>query len=291
MIQKTVSFIFKITERLTPGLAGKLAVFLFFKPLKKSRKQFEQTKLNRAEKKRIQLQNLPYHHNPFGTYALYSWGQGPAVLLVHGWGGRGSQLEEFIDPLVEAGYQVLAFDAFAHGDSSGKSTNVMEFVSIIQDIEKRTGGFDAMIAHSLGGMAAVLAIKRGVAAQKIITINSPVSVDFIFTAFAAQINASSKSVGYISDFIEKITRMSIDEFSADQFISGSQVQGMIIHDTDDKEVPVDQAYSLHQSWENSTLTLTHRLGHRRILRDSRTISNIMRFLNSRVKQDAVQIPV
>ncbi|MFP2912939.1 hypothetical protein ACLESD_49620, partial [Pyxidicoccus sp. 3LFB2] len=40
--------------------------------------------------------------------AVWSWGEGPRVLLVHGWSGYGGQLTAFVAPLVEAGFSVVA---------------------------------------------------------------------------------------------------------------------------------------------------------------------------------------
>ena len=50
----------------------------------------------------------------------FAWGAGPSVLLVHGWEGRGAQLGALVDPLVAAGYRVVALDGPAHGDSPGR---------------------------------------------------------------------------------------------------------------------------------------------------------------------------
>jgi hypothetical protein len=46
-----------------------------------------------------------------------SWGDGPAVYLVHGWGGCRAHLGVFVKPLVEAGHRVIAFDLPSHNDS------------------------------------------------------------------------------------------------------------------------------------------------------------------------------
>src|SRR5690349_395790 len=59
-----------------------------------------------------------------GGLAATAWGEGPPVLLVHGWAGRGTQLGEFVAPLVAAQRRVVALDAPAHGDSPGTQTNV-----------------------------------------------------------------------------------------------------------------------------------------------------------------------
>ncbi|MBD3223123.1 MAG: alpha/beta fold hydrolase [Caldithrix sp.] len=290
-MRKILAILFKLTEGLAPSLAGKLAAFLFFKPLNRRPPHRQQVDLNRAETQFIPLRNLPYYHNPSGTYTLYRRGAGPAVLLVHGWGGNALQMAVLVDALVQAGYEAITFDAFAHGKSSGKRTNIMEFVAIIKDIEKRTGGLQAIIAHSLGGMAAAMAVKKGVTIGKLITINAPASIDFIFNAFAAQINVSEKSMQYVACLVERITRTPIDEFSAQQLMSDIQTPGLIIHDRHDKEVPVDQGRLLHENWVNSRLKVTHLLGHRRILRDQKTISNIIEYLNTRVKPQENGLPV
>ena len=43
-----------------------------------------------------------------GPLGLYRWGQGPCVLLLHGWNGRGKQMGGFAVPLVKAGYCAVA---------------------------------------------------------------------------------------------------------------------------------------------------------------------------------------
>ena len=51
--------------------------------------------------------------------AVWDWGEGPTVLLVHGWNGAAAQLAGYVQPLVDAGYHVVAFDQPGHGHSSG----------------------------------------------------------------------------------------------------------------------------------------------------------------------------
>ena len=46
----------------------------------------------------------------FGLSVL-CWGEGPAVLLLHGWAGRPTQFAHLIEQLVGAGYSVYALDA------------------------------------------------------------------------------------------------------------------------------------------------------------------------------------
>src|SRR5690349_14362414 len=46
---------------------------------------------------------------------LWSFGDGPPVYLVHGWGGRADQLSPLVWPLVESGHKVVLFDGPGHG--------------------------------------------------------------------------------------------------------------------------------------------------------------------------------
>ncbi len=284
MIQRLIALLFSITERFLPPLSAKLAAFIFFNPLKRSASNNWPKQLNEIATRRIRLQNLPYYHNPAGDYTLYSVGAGPVVLLVHGWGGNGVQFRAFVKPLLRAGYRVIAFDAFAHGQSSGKRTNLMEFAAIIEDIEKRSGELRAIIGHSVGGMAAAVAVQNGVRTNKLITINTPASIHYIFELFAAQLNVSKRSMASLTRRIETITRTPIHHFSAEKLFANIKTPGLIIHDIEDKEIAVDQAQVMHRSWTNSRLTTTKGLGHRRILHDRKTIYHAINFLGLPVKQ-------
>lgn len=275
------SVAFKLSEMLAPTLAGRWAVRLFFTPRRHERPQREKQFIADATIRKMPLRSehkLAEHED---YYIRYDWGIGPAVLLVHGWEGRGSQMGSFIQPLLNAGYRVITFDAFAHGDSPGKRTNMLEFAQIVTDIADDVGGFAAIIGHSVGGAAAGYAVSMGVRADKLITICSPTTIDFIFESFTRLINASPKTVRYLYKFWEDFSGKKADELSFTKFASRIDTQGLIIHDKDDKEIPYSQALELKPNWKNSQLMLTEGLGHRRILNDAEIISNVANFLGNR----------
>jgi pimeloyl-ACP methyl ester carboxylesterase len=86
-----------------------------------------------------------------GELAVTTWGKsGPAVLLMHGWGGARAQMTGFVDPLLFAGYRVVAYDQPAHGESDGKMTNLLEIAPSMDLIAGREGPFHAVISHSFG---------------------------------------------------------------------------------------------------------------------------------------------
>ena len=88
-------------------------------------------------------------------FAVTSGARGPVVYFAHGWGGRGSQLTAYVEPLVAAGYRVVLFDAPAHGDSGPgpagpRRTHGVEFGKALDAVSARFGPAHAVIAHSLG---------------------------------------------------------------------------------------------------------------------------------------------
>ena len=82
-------------------------------------------------------------------------------MLVHGWGGSAGQLYPFVEPLVRAGFAVVAFDAPGHGASTGSWLAIPRFAAALARVAEQVGPLHAIIAHSLGGPAAAVAIERG----------------------------------------------------------------------------------------------------------------------------------
>lgn len=279
-IQRLFQIAFRIVETVAPPLAGKWAIKLFFTPLKHNRPRREEALIKDATIQKVSLQESFDKSITQPQFVLYSWGEGPVVLLVHGWGGRGSQVAALAQPLVDSGYRVVTFDALAHGDSPGKQTNILEFKEIIQHIEAMEGGFYAIIGHSFGGVAAALAVSEGVNTEKLVTIGTPASMEFVFGQFASIINASNKSIEKLAHYIEHLTQGKIDDFSLTNIVTKLNQPGLIIHDKNDREVSHTEALALAKQWAGSELMITEGLGHRRILKDEAVISKIIRFIST-----------
>ena len=81
----------------------------FFSPSKYEVKSSEQGVLENGNSYRVTFGG--------GELALTCWGNSsPSVLLMHGWGGSRAQMTGFVEPLLKAGYRVVAYDQPAHGD-------------------------------------------------------------------------------------------------------------------------------------------------------------------------------
>ena len=113
----------------SPALSGKWLNALWFKPQSMPLKKDDEAWLGIAKTEWITFNAI--------EIPVYRWGEGPSVLCVHGWGGHSGQFTPMMKALVEKGFQVIAFDAPAHGAAAGKRTDLTEFSGIIEQIIKK----------------------------------------------------------------------------------------------------------------------------------------------------------
>ena len=77
--------------------------------------------------------------------------------MVHGWGARATHMGKMIEPLVAAGFRLVAFDAPAHGESFGGSTDLIEYAAAIKAVARHAGPVHTLLAHSFGVAMALYA--------------------------------------------------------------------------------------------------------------------------------------
>lgn len=273
MALKLIRLGFRVGGHLAPILAGRLAYKLWFTPARFQTPASEKHALESAEVEYLQLNNH--------TIATYSWGQaGPVVLLVHGWSGRGTQLGSFVAPLVDAGYRVLSFDSPAHGKSSGKQTNLYEVADTLLALQDHHGAFDSVITHSFGGPCTAVAVQRGLKTKRIVSISPPATTIGLVEKFRTALAIPEKAGKNLIQRIEASFGRTIwDDISMLNTAKAISIPGMLIHDSNDKDIPWQEGHAIAQVWNNARFIKTSGLGHRRILRDLTVIESAVSFIN------------
>ncbi len=259
-------------EALAPKWAHEWFTNLFFSPPRYPIPAKEKDILEQAKRFTVSLGHQ--------SVECYLWGEGPAILFVHGWAGRASQFKDFITSFTQAGYQVISFDAPAHGSSKGKKTSIIDFKNTILELQKKFNSIEAIVAHSLGGGASLFALTEGLKTTQLITIATPTLPDEIMHEFGARLNASPKSIAYLKARIPQVFEGPFHEFMSDRFVMRltHSINWTIIHDTDDKEVSIKNAERLKEVYPSATMITTSGLGHVRILRDERVIEKCLEFV-------------
>jgi pimeloyl-ACP methyl ester carboxylesterase len=274
LLLKTVRIIFPKIERLAPGLASAFFWNLFFTPLHYPIPDKE---------KEVEKQADRFIRNIGGrNIQVYSWGEGPLILLVHGWAGRATQFRKFIPELVTVGYRVVGFDGPAHGQSGGRKTNIEEFAGVVKELVDELGKPAGVIAHSFGGGVCLYCCRQGVPIKKLINVASPTIADEIINTYLRAVNGSWAIVPRFKDRVLKTFGRPFESYTSLVFSKDIAVRPdlLLIHDTDDKEVPIVHAHLFVKTYPGTQLLETYGLGHTRILKDEMVIERCKAFLKS-----------
>lgn len=262
-------------ERLVPAVANRFFAYLFFTPIGYPTPEKELKSENFADKFTLTVDGIKIQ--------CYRWGDGPkTVLVVHGWAGRATQFRRFVKPFIKEGYQVVGFDGPAHGRSTGKSTNLNEFLKVIRALNSRFGNIDGIIAHSFGGVASLYAVAEGLPVRNVVTIASPTIADEIINTYLKALGGSAKTGQAFKEFIIRKYGKPFQEFSSLAFIKHvpSDFNLLLVHDEDDREVSMDHPNELIKIFPRAELYKTSGLGHTRILRDNEVIRKVVTFIAS-----------
>jgi pimeloyl-ACP methyl ester carboxylesterase len=214
----------------------------------------------------------------FGLSAL-RWGQGPAVLLMHGWEGRPTQFASLITALVDAGYSVVALDGPAHGRSPGSEANVVLFARAMLEAAAELPPLQAVIGHSMGGASAMLAVQLGLRTETLVTIAAPARILGVLRGFARYVGLPPKAR---SAFIRQVEQdVGMRAATLDVAHYQLDMPGLIVHAEDDSMVSVKESQLIHEAWFDSRLLRLQEGGHQRVLADPRVIDGVLSLLAGR----------
>lgn len=264
----------KILTFLSPFLASRFAAKLFLTPFRyklpeRERKMDEESKHTTLMVPSINREII-----------VYEYGNSPRkILLAHGWSGRGTQLAVMADELLKHGYSVVSFDAPAHGRAPGKWSMMPFFIEAIHFLEEKYGPFEAIIGHSLGGMASLKAVKDGLTVNKLVIIGTANSVTHITREFAHNMKMNEKVAKLMKKYFDKKFGQDMDTYSGAVSAKEVKIPTLVVHDEHDVDVHVSSAHEIVDNLDKGELFLTEDLGHRRILGNKKVIKKIIEFLS------------
>lgn len=275
---------FALSDNLGAGLVERL----FTSPRRHGRPDRERAVLATARPLSIEVAlTSPRWRGERRRIAAWRWGYGPPVLLVHGWEGRGAQLGAFVEPLVRAGFSVMTFDAFGHGDSPGRRLYLTDQADCVVAVARAAGPLHAIIAHSFGASAALLAHRRGaVDARRTVMIAPNVLVDDVLERFARRLALDEPEREAFHRELARQSGVPIETLRIEQLVGVRDGALLVIHDRTDPEVPFEHGERLAATWRQARLHATVGLGHRRVLRDERVVAQVVDFIHHGVAAPA-----
>ena len=264
----------RAADAISPALAGGVAYRLFFRtrPRMPLRAQDRATDLAaRRELLRVRGRDI----------VTYRWGDGDrTVLVVHGWKGRATQFAPLVRELVAAGLRVVSFDAPAHGESHGSSTDVRDWMAAIEGIQNRFGPFAAIVGHSVGAVAGLTAARTFVRTPVVVTISGVAGPFAMIDQFALMMGLSDPARDRLAHlFAARIGESPASVFEL--FDSAAHpppdtTSLLVVHSRDDRGLPDADSVRLHRAHAGRSRMLRPTgLGHNRTLADDDVLDAVV----------------
>ncbi len=275
MALKALKNTFRYGGVILPQTMANLAYYLWFRPSRFSMPPSEKALANIAKTDTLDFQGEKIR--------VWRWGsQGPRVLFMHGWSGRGAQVAPFAKRLLESGFQIVSFDGPAHGQSTGKNTNIFFYAKVTQKITDTFGPIDAVLTHSFGAMVYALSHRPCVGLKKAVLIAPPATLHTPINHFKETLALPDKAAeAFNSKLIKNYGEDIYQQVATQKNIGKLKATGLVIHDMHDNVVPWKEGEAICNHWPDSELFVTKQLGHHRILSNKSVIKTVVQFFNEK----------
>jgi len=203
------------------------------------------------------------------------------VLICHGFDSSSYRFSSYIRPLLKAGFQVFAFDAPAHGVSEGTKIHSFIYRNAILDIEKKFGPFNSIMAHSLGALAASLALETIYCADKRLVLIAPAtegnsSIENFFNI----IKLNSRTRKAFEKIIQKDSGHPSSWHSVARAIQHIKANVLWVHDKQDKVCPFEDTLPVQQKqYAHVQFLITDGWGHSKVYLQPQVQKQIISFLS------------
>lgn len=285
--------LFATLEHRSPVVGGRLATRLWFRlPARPS---------VAAHARRTPTGGEPFEvavgeHGTVRGRVWGDWGR-PTAYLVHGWGGWWQQLGALVQPLVDEGLCVVAFDAPGHGGSDRgrdgrRTTTFLEMAAALTAVEREFGRPTVVVAHSAGALATMVAMadldepSQGhpplPQPEALVFVAVPATIDAMVSTFVRALGIGPRSTAVMRTLVERRIGRRMGEFDLLSLASAHPrlPRLLLVHDEDDPEAPFAGALDVSNAWDGSRLVVTRGLGHRRPLWDPAVVKQVTEFAAS-----------
>jgi pimeloyl-ACP methyl ester carboxylesterase len=273
---------FGVASRLLPGLARRQAERLFTRPPRYAGRSTHPVDARRETVVADNRQLAVWHAGPPAA---------PAVLLSHGWGGRGVQMGGFVSPLLARGFRVVWFDQPGHGESGGGAVALPDLVRAVEALVATHGPFQAAIGHSLGAAALGVALRRGLGLGRIVFVSPPASINEHAHNFARLLGISARVREAMRRRLEHRYGVRFAEIDRVEDLARLSIPALFVHDRADAHVPFEHTLRLSAPMPGARLLTTYGLGHYRILRDPAVVRAVVDFVSGRDAALPAELPL
>jgi len=271
---------FQVTGRVAPGAAARLARRLFFTPPRARLREAERLVLARGERFVLGVDGL--------DVVGRAWGEGPAVLLIHGWGGHSGQMTPLVGPVLAAGFRAVAIDLPGHGESAGRVSSLPHFAAALAHAAALFSPLRGLVAHSFGAAGATYAMARGLAVERAVFFAPPARFDTYWLRFRQGTGVSGEVWRRTVEGAERWLGVRFEGIAPAELAPRMTAPLLVLHAPEDRETPYAEGAELAALWPGAHLRTVESSGHLRILRDPACIAEAVEFLAREAGADRAQ---
>lgn len=268
---------FQFISMFSPKLAAAKAFELFCTPYSKRRKVEMPAIFKTAELLHMHLEG---QHLKGFRWIIPTNKTAKTIMICHGFDSYSYKFEQYIEPLLQAGFNVLAFDAPAHGLSSGKTINLANYRQMILEIIKSYGPVHGILAHSFGGVAAALALEQlpDHVHMRLVLVAPATETTTAIKTFFNYVPVSNKVKDEFEKLITKLGGHPSSWFSVSRVVQNITTPTLWVHDEDDTITPfADMQHLIVIQPGHVRFHITRGLGHSNVYKDDPTSKLIIDF--------------
>jgi pimeloyl-ACP methyl ester carboxylesterase len=263
-------------DHLPPALAGDLAYRRFCVPRLSTRRSPDHVML--AERARFHLRTARWVRVPTTEGDVQAYVFEPddgakrgSVLIAHGWTSEASFMAVFAEQLRKSGFRVVAFDQPGHGQSTRERASLIDCSRALLQVAEALGPIRFGLAHSMGGLAILLAgeggppMPRAYPFERYVLVSSPNRFSTITREFADELHLGTAARRAYERHLERIAHRTIASFTAANLLAATGRPALVVHARDDHEVPFRNGEEIVTACPKAELKAFDGLGHRNIL--------------------------
>lgn len=213
---------------------------------------------------------------PGGELQAYVFGpeaewNGASVLLVHGWTGEASFMTAFAEHFRKRGFRIVLFDFPAHGRSQPERASLIDCAHAVRLVAEALGPIQFALAHSLGGMATLLAgggrppMPHAYPFLSFVLVAMPNRFSGVTRTFGQDESLTPEVQSAYEQRLEAVAHRRIADFTGANLLAEAGRPALILHSRDDADIAFAEAEEMAAAYADAELQAFDDLGHRKIL--------------------------
>lgn len=214
-----------------------------------------------------------------GEIAAWRIGEGPAVMLIHGWEDSHGLWAGMIKPLTAAGRSLVLLDLPQHGLTTIDGPTAYHAALALLAVRDVLGPIDSVLTHSFGGAAAIRAMGMGLEAQRCVFIAGNVqSGRRNWRDSYLERGVSAEVLDVLEVIFEQRLGQPLGIYDIAADVKKTTAEALFIWTEDDKVVSPKSTQALAAIWPNARTLSVSGPDHRKVVRDPAVVAATVEFL-------------